>query len=726
MTDSLSIFLTEAEELLETLEESLFALESAPEDSEIINQAFRALHTLKGSGGMFGFDNLCHIAHRLETMFDKIRSGERMIDEVLIEASFQVKDVLANLIEGSDNIEPSQLATINSTLDELIGDKSQHNKQPAVVNKLSEKKQQPIEQHTYQISLKLTADSFTQGFDPLPLFEEMSAIGSLVSHCQLEQLPTSMGDFDPEHCYLNWIVQLTTTYQQVEIESIFVFVNDVWSVAIDSVDALMDDSDEQAATSEQPNNAQEAVASWVSEALVDSNLSASNDRDSSQDTKVNRQKNKSPPAVSGGSQSNVAPINSSNSTDSSPSSQSGATASTPDKVNNLLKKPTELIKVDAAKLDALMDMVGEIVINQARLNEVSKQSNHSELASVSEDMDRLINELRDLALNARMMPLEKTFTRFKRLVRDTAKQLDKQVDLEIYGEETELDKTVIDKLADPLVHLVRNSLDHGIETSEERLAADKPEAGKITIGAFHQDSNVVITIEDDGKGIDKASVLKKAISKGIVNENNELSDRDIFNLIFEPGFSTAAQVTDLSGRGVGMDVVKRSIEQLRGHVEISSELGHGTRVQIRLPLTLAIIEGLLCSVSEERYIVPLDSVEECIELKSQDVSKEISSFIRFREDYIPVINLREWLHTPGHYPEYVQIVIVRCQQRLIGLMIDDVIGQNQTVIKGLGDMLGKVDGVSGATILGDGKVALIIDINRLAENITDYRAVSGL
>jgi two-component system chemotaxis sensor kinase CheA len=374
------------------------------------------------------------------------------------------------------------------------------------------------------------------------------------------------------------------------------------------------------------------------------------------------------------------------------------------------------IRVSSDKLDILVNLVGELVTLQARLAQTVNEQNHSKLQAVSEEIERITWDLRDNALNIRMMPVGGTFTKFKRLIRDLSQELGKEVELVIEGAETELDKNVIEKLNDPLVHIIRNSIDHGIEMPEERLWKGKPAKGRLMLSAQHSGMHVLIKISDDGAGMNKETILNKAREKGLVAPDAELSEKEILNLIFAPGFSTAKEVTSVSGRGVGMDVVKRALDNLRGSIEVASTLGEGTSIVLKLPLTLAIIEGLLVDVSGDNFIIPLNLVEECLELTKEDVKKANGKQLaRVRGELVPYISLREKFSIEGEPSEVQQIVVVVDDGRRTGFLVDKVIGEHQTVLKSLGKFYENVDGVSGATILGDGTVALILDVQRLVQ-----------
>jgi two-component system chemotaxis sensor kinase CheA len=383
-----------------------------------------------------------------------------------------------------------------------------------------------------------------------------------------------------------------------------------------------------------------------------------------------------------------------------------------------IEQAVATIRVAADKLDKLVDLVGELVTVQARLTQKANTSNAPELLVISEEVERLTEELRDNTMSIRMVPIGATFSKFKRLVRDLSQSLQKEIELSTEGAETELDKTVIEQLNDPLVHIIRNSIDHGIESPNEREAAGKPREGMLHLSARHSGANVLVEISDDGNGLDSELIRSKAVERGIIQSDAALSEKEIFNLIFEPGFSTAKKVTGVSGRGVGMDVVKRTIDLLRGSVEIMSEKGTGTTITLKLPLTLSIIEGLLVAIGSNFFVLPLSSVEECLQLTHEDIARSHGRHIaNVRGEITPYIRLREKFGIKGHMPDIEQIVITEVDRTRIGFVVDSVIGQYQTVIKSLGRVYRDVDGVSGATILGDGSVALIVDLNHLVHSV---------
>jgi two-component system chemotaxis sensor kinase CheA len=372
------------------------------------------------------------------------------------------------------------------------------------------------------------------------------------------------------------------------------------------------------------------------------------------------------------------------------------------------------VRVPAGRLDKLVNLVGELVTVQARLSQISASEVDPQLMSVAEEIEHLTEELRDTTMTMRMVPIGTTFSKFRRMVRDLSLELGKEVTLKTEGAETELDKTVIDRLSDPLMHLIRNSIDHGIEYPEARKSAGKPAKGTVSLSAVHAGPYVLIEVRDDGRGIDVEKIRRKAIEKGLIEEESNLADKEVLGLVLASGFSTAEDLTSVSGRGVGLDVVKRSTEALRGSVDIDSKVGMGTSITLRLPLTLAIIEGLLVEVAGGYFVIPLSSVEECIELVNGDSeAKSGRRLIRIRDEIVPYIKLREQFNLHGEPPPIQQIVIINSSGMRVGITVDSVVGEHQTVIKSLGNVLKNIDNVSGATILGDGTVALIMDTQKI-------------
>jgi len=684
----------EANELLTELETSLLELEETPEDTELIGRVFRAMHTIKGSGAMFGFDDIAGFTHEVETVFDLVRNGKMSVTKQLLNLTLRARDHIKSLLEASvsgEEIDKASGDAIIAGLKQLVP-----GVEPVEVLKAAQEAAPPAEMatgdlKTWRIRFKPIPEIFMSGTNPLNLINELRELGTCHVIAHTEQIP-HLSEMVPEHCYLYWDVVLTTNRGLDAIKDVFIFCEDDCDLKIDLVDDGQSDSDQD--------------YKKLGDILVE--------RGDLSPVEMNKilsyQKRFGELAVAMG-------------------------AVTPDKVQSALLEQQQVkvvrqerasqdaatsIRVPAEKLDQLVNLVGELVTVQAHLSQTAALQSNAEFAAIAEEVERLTEELRDTALNIRMLPIGSTFTKFKRLVRDLSQELGKEIEMETEGAETELDKTVIERLNDPLVHLIRNSIDHGIEMPDLRRAAGKPALGIVHLGAVHSGDSVLITIRDDGAGLNKERIREKAIERGLMTASTELSDKEIYNMIFAPGFSTAEKVTSVSGRGVGMDVVKKGIEALRGSIEINSEPGKGSTITLRIPLTLAIIESLLVRIDSNYFVLPLSHVEECVELTREDIQNAHGrNLANVRGSIIPYIPLREQFAISSNRPEIEQIVITGINGSKVGFVVDSVIGEHQTVIKTLGRMYRDVKGVSGATILGDGTVALILDMGVLYQAAED-------
>ncbi|HTQ56992.1 MAG TPA: chemotaxis protein CheA [Bryobacteraceae bacterium] len=626
-------FQEEARELLAELEAALLEMDQNP-DAETVGRAFRALHTIKGSGAMFGFDQLAGFAHELETAFDRLRNGQLAVSSPLINLTLAAADQMKSMLEeavGGTAADPERGRQILVELQRLMGSDGGTGSQTAAVSApLRSGAEGPP--RVWHVRFRPGPEVILHGTNPLLLLGELRELGNIQVKPDLSALPP-LAELDPERCYTAWDVVLETGAAEDAIRDVFIFVQDECELQI------------------------EAVAG----------------RDGPQ-----------PKAV--------------------PASRAAAGAASS-------------IRVSAEKVDRLVNLVGELVNVQARLSEISARRDDPEVRAISEQVDRLTAELRENSMSIRMLPLRTTFERFRRLVRDLGVELHKQADLALEGADTELDKTVIDQLNDPLVHLIRNSMDHGIETPEARRAAGKPPVATIRLSACYSGAQVLIRVSDDGRGLDAHAIRARAIERGLIDPAATLSEPDLFSLILAPGFSTAAQVTDVSGRGVGMDVVRRNVEALRGSIDIASKAGEGLSVTLRLPLTLAIIDGLLVRVGPTHFVLPLATSLECVELTRQDIQAAHGHRLAsVRGETIPYIRLSEYFEMAVSPPERERIMVVEAEDGHYGLVVDEVLGNHQTVIKNLGRLYRDVPMISGATILGNGTVALILDPHRLVEN----------
>lgn len=699
-------YLEEAEDLLQELETALLELENDPGDADTVGRAFRAMHTLKGSGAMFGFDEVAAFTHQLESVFELVRSGQIPATKELVGIALRSKDHIRALIEGNgDPEEERQLVDgLRGFVEPLVPD-VEPSEDEAVVRK-AEPPEPEVPTTTFRIRWRPGAGIMATGTNPLLLIDELRELGDCAVVARTEDIPP-LNQLDAESCYVAWDVVLTTEKGENAIRDVFIFVEDDSEISIEAVDF--------------PDEAEDDLDyKYIGEILVErGDLS----REELHRALADQEKASAPAEGKGPAEprprlgdilTNKGVV--------TPGAVDAAVAEQKVVRESRRKaessKATQSLRVPADKLDSLVDLVGELVIAQARLSQIATRNDDADLSTIAEDVERLTAELRDNTLNIRMLPIGTTFARFRRLVRDLSGDLSKEVELITEGAETELDKTVLDALADPLVHLIRNSIDHGVENPDEREAAGKPRKGTVKLIARHSEAKVVIRIEDDGAGMDPERIRAKGIERGAISPEDKLTDKDLFNLIFAAGFSTAKQVSNVSGRGVGMDVVRRSIEGLRGTVDVDSELGKGTIVTIRLPLTLAIIEGLLVSVDDESFVMPLAMVEECVELERADGDSGRGSMAKVRGQLVPYVRLRELFDLPDDRPTIEQIVIANIENEPFGFVVDHVVGQHQTVIKSLGTVYRDVDGLSGATILGDGDVALILDLPSIVSTAT--------
>jgi two-component system chemotaxis sensor kinase CheA len=654
-SDPADTFRQEARELLEQLEQSLLDLEQNPADIDLVNSVFRALHTIKGSGAMFGFSDVAAFVHEFETAFDRVRKGLSPVTPELVAIALDAKDHVHALIEDADSAvelgEPI-LAALRTLVDP--GHALAAPVAAAQVAPVAE----PVELAAtrWRIRFHLPSDALLYGTNPVLLLGEIAELGPCDITALTEAVPT-LDAIDLESCYLGWQVDLTHPDPTAALDDIFLFLKDGMDL---SIEPLLD-----------APPVVEALAAEIDEP-------------------------EAAPAV--------APV-----AEATPVREAD-----PERADRAAAVAATSLRVPAERLDELMDRVGELVIAQARLSQMAAQSSDANLKTVAEELERLSSGLRDTTMGIRMVPIGSLFSRFRRLVHDLSRDLGKQIEFITTGEDTELDKTMIERLADPLVHLIRNAVDHGLEGEAARLKSGKPVKGTVRLSAVYAGAEVAISVSDDGAGLDPVRIRQKAEEQGIITADQRLTDQELYQLIFAPGFSTAKEVTSLSGRGVGMDVVKRTIDGLRGKIELTTVPGKGTTATLRLPLTLAIIEGMLIRVGNGRYSIPLSAVEECVELPaSADTASRGRSFLSIRDQLVPFLRLREVFGTTGEADSHQKVVIVSSGEGRVGLVVDQIIGNTQTVIKQLSKLHSGLDTFSGATILGDGAVALILDTAHL-------------
>lgn len=718
LDDAIQTFIIEGRELLEKMEEALLSLEQNPEDIEGINAIFRAAHTIKGSSGLFGLNFVVEFTHVAESVLDKVRSAEIKVDEDLVALFLEVSDHLGNLLDlvaegatpntDTELISSGLVQRLNVYLSNPTGDKAPSVSHPpaTTITQVEIGQTQPIETDAYaetdhwHISMRFGPDVFRNGMDPFSFIRYMKTMGSIEQIVTILDTFPSFSDMDAESCYLGFEISFKSDADKTMIESIFDFVRDDSVIHIlpprskvqDYIQLIESMPDAEMKLGEILMKCGTLTEHELTQVLSKQTQTQSDEKLPIGEVIVDEHLVE--PAV---------------------------VAAALDKQKQVKENKTaeaNLIRVDANKLDQLINMVGELIIAGASANLIAQRAGMSAMLEATSTISRLVEEVRDSALSLRMVQIGGTFSRFQRVVRDVSKELGKDIRLEISGEETELDKTVVEKIGDPLTHLVRNSMDHGIEPADVRVARGKPAFGTLKLNAYHDAGSIIIEVSDDGGGLNKEKILNKAIERGLVSEGHNLSDKEIYNLIFEAGFSTADAVSNLSGRGVGMDVVRRNIHALRGTVDIHSEPGLGSTMRIRLPLTLAIIDGFLVGVGQSTYVIPLDMVIECIELGAWNDESNDGHYLNLRGEVLPYSRLRDHFEVEGEPVKRENVVVVRYGDTKVGLVVDRLLGEFQTVIKPLGKVFSQIRGIGGFTILGTGDVALILDVPGLLRQVT--------
>ncbi|PBP52115.1 chemotaxis protein CheA [Pseudomonas syringae] len=680
-------FIVEARELLQAMEESLLQLESEPGDQDAIGAVFRAAHTIKGSAGLFGLTPIVSFTHIVEDVLDRLREGSVSVSAELIAVLLKSGDHMLELIDvvasRGEQLQPPALereVALRQALQVFQAPASAGAADSTSASVVSDDEQSA--EVLWHISLRFGVDVFRNGMDPLSFLRYLNTLGQMVQVTTVTDSIPAVEAWDPESCHLGFEIDFRSAAGHAAINEVFDFVREDCAVEITPVN-------------ETPDHLEPTGTELVS------------------------QPEHSPLVASGellGDQRAVP---------RTPATATATAVERPSSASEQKNKDGRYVRVNADKLDELINLVGELVIASAGASLLAKSCDNDPLQEASSTVSGLVEQILDGALHLRMIPIGDTFNRFRRVVRDVSQELGKDIDLIINGAETELDKTVVEKIGDPLMHLLRNSMDHGIESAEARRAAGKPAKGHLSLNAYHDSGSIVIEIADDGAGLNRERILDKAQQRGLVAAGASLTDQEIYNLIFEPGFSTAEAVTNLSGRGVGMDVVKRNITLLRGTVDLDSQPGQGTIVRIRLPLTLAIINGFLVGIDQSTYVIPLDMVQECIELDEHNRQlTRASGYLDLRGEVLPLVYLRDHFNHEGPAARRQNVVVVRYAEHKAGLVVDDLLGEFQTVIKPLGKLFGALRGISGSTILGSGAVALILDIPALLNQIVQMEARS--
>lgn len=668
LSEFLAVFFEECYEGLGVMESGLLRLDAGCTDAEAINTIFRAAHSIKGGSATFGLNEIPQFTHVLEALLDQMRDGRRAVTRDAIDLLLESVDCLREMVDGTKagtKLNAERIAAAQRRLESML---SPADSAPEPITHPTIKEEPHGEKSNlscWQIFFRPHSHMLQSGNDPYRLFRELATLGHLQVEADLSSLP-SCPELEPETCYLAWNLWLEGGVAREQILEIFQWVEGDCDLEVKEVEEHPDEPEAQL-ESETHGEGQAQTPIEANSSPVPSARDHKNER-------------------AGAGQN------------------------------------TGSIRVNIEKIDVLINLVGELVITQSMLNRFGEDFEQPQVLR-----DRLIQltrntrELQEAAMHIRMLPIGASFNRFPRLVRDLGNRLGKKVELSVFGENTELDKTILEKIGDPLVHLVRNALDHGIEAPEVRKAAGKPETGLLQLCAYHQGGNIVIEVKDDGAGLNKERILRKAQEQGLLGANDTVSDEQVQNFIFQPGFSTAEKISDVSGRGVGMDVVRKNINDLGGHVQIRSEEGKGSTLTIRLPLTLAILEGQLVRVGTETYVVPLTSIVESLQVEPKRVNAiaQRAELYKLRDEYISIIRLAQAFHGHSHALDKGQLVVVEADNRRVGLSIDEMLGQQQVVIKSLETNFCQIQGLSGATILGDGRVALILDIPGLIQGCID-------
>ncbi len=687
----------EARELIVAMEAALLRIESEGPSREAINAIFRAAHTIKGSAGLFAFDSIVSFTHVLENVLDQVRKEVLPLDDAMMSLLLNCGDYMDDLVEAiaqfkeEQDPDPERRAELEAKLNtylvqvarasaSVMDTVAQAPATAAVAHKeVSPSADIAVGNPYWHISLRFHQDVLRDGLDPLSFLRYLLTMGRAAYIHVIDGAIPAADDMDAELCHIGFEIGFDSSVEQAAIESVFDFVRDDSKIIVLPPHATLD-----------------AYRLWLLQmpehALLGTLLQQSKALTASEWQLL-------VPAIVVPAQAAALPL---------PlplRSRSGEEKTIQER---------KFIKIEVSKLDQLIDLVGELVIAGAGASLVAKQNKNRRFEEATQLVSGLVEQIRDAALTLRMVQISEVFQRFPRVVRDMSRELGKDIELIISGAETELDKSMVEKISDPLVHIMRNAMDHGIESAGLRRAAGKPETGVLRLNATHESGSVVIEVFDDGRGLDQEKIRRKAIEQGLLTAEAMPSEQELFRLIFEPGFTTAERVTALSGRGVGMDVVKRNIESLQGDVDIFSNPGAGTMVRIRLPLTLAIIAGFQVVVGGAVFVIPLDLVVECINLSVYEVNQHV---VTLRGEPLPFIPLRELFDLPHKETSRKSLVVVQYGQMRAGLLVDGLLGECQAVIKPLGKLFSKVKGLSGSTILGDGRVALILDVAHLIAHI---------
>ena len=707
-------FMAESRELLRAMEDALLTLEQSPGDAEAVTAVFRAMHTIKGSSGVFGFDVIVAFTHVMESVIEEIRAGRVRVDEVQVALLLTCGDHVSSLIdclESDDRM--ARLDAARSAGNDLllqlscycaataVADPQDPDTDPQPAADLQSQSAAPggVACDAWHVSIRFHREVLQHGMDPLSFIRYLSTLGDVRAVIPLfDSMPDAQA-MDPQACYVGLEIQFAGAVDRQDILDAFEYVRDDSTIRLVPPHAALSEYMELIRSlPEDPGK--------LGLLLVDCGALTPGELEQG----LRMPQSLSAPAPQSGADAVPGVLQ------RGPTGTRVAGAAEPGKTRQAADN--RYMRVHSGKLDELIDLVGELVIASAGVSLCARRSTDSDLREATAAMSRLVEEVRDGALTLRMVPIGETFNRFNRVVHDLGRELGKDVELVISGADTELDKSMVEKLSDPLMHLVRNALDHGIEVPSERLLHGKAPRGKLQLNAYHETGSIVVEVADDGAGLDRDRILARGLETGLVQPDHSLSDPEVFKLIMEPGLTTADTVTNVSGRGIGMDVVRRNIEALRGSVTIDSEPGHGTFVALRLPLTLAIIDGFLVGVGGSAFVVPLEMVVECLELAAEDRARvHQGGYINLRGEVLPLLRLRDVFDTQGESAKRENIVVVQYAGQQAGFVVDVLMGEFQTVIKPLGKLFERLAGISGSTILGTGEVALILDVPGLVQKV---------
>jgi two-component system chemotaxis sensor kinase CheA len=724
-------YIEEANEIIAVLEESILNLESNRNNPEVIEEVFRSMHTLKGGAAMFGFEKIRDVTHELENIYDLIRNGKKEISKLLLDTTLEGIDYFKTILNETHN-DPGnnyhnqlvdKIVKIPEAKEEPKTAAQQANPEPENINIENEtqeeqekevrdvqKKEPGTEQgtiETYYIYFKPSKEVLKNGTNPLLLIKELSELGQTNVFSFSSDVP-AFSNLNIEELFFGWHILVATDKGQAELEDVFIFVQDESSLEI----ARLTDSN--------------LLESYKNQFKIDNLLSSAKDNclnkikqllgDDPDETM--QEANKSEPQTED-IKSLIKEATQSNKPEAEEAKKEAFLEENTSQANNGKKKNAiSSLRISAEKVDDLMNLVSELVTTQARLNLYKEHNSTPELEAIAENIQKLSSRLRDNAFDLSLIPLQSVVTRFQRMVRDLSAELDKEIIFNTKGTDTELDKSIIENLADPIMHILRNCIDHGIEDKKTREKAGKPKQGEIMLKAYYSGANVHIEISDDGKGIDHNEVKKQAISKGLITKDTQMTRKELLEMIFIPGFSTSQNVTEVSGRGVGMDVVKDKISEIRGEVEIDSTLGRGTVITIKLPLTLSIIDGLLTRIGNTNYIIPLNVVDKIYRIKHEELNESFYNTLVLSGEQIPYYYLREEFLDKENAPAKEQVIVVSYDEKQYGLVVDKVVGEYQAVLKPLGKHYRRLQFFSGATILGDGSVALVMDTNKIINHFS--------